>query len=92
MDFLLFRRMITPVVVQLVFWVGTAGCVVMGALFINSSLQAGESGFFGVVYGCLLLVGGPIGVRVACELLIVLFRIYEALNKIAQRTESASRQ
>jgi hypothetical protein len=84
--------MITPVIVQTVFWLGTAGCVVMGALFINSSLQAGESGFFGVVYGCLLLFGGPIGVRIACELLIVLFRIHEALNKIAHRTESVAKE
>jgi len=90
-DFLLFRKMITPVILQMVFWLGTAGCVAMGALFINSSLQAGESGLIGVVYGCLLLFGGPIGVRIACELLIVLFRIHEALNKIAHRTESVSR-
>ena len=90
LDFLLFRRMITPVVVQAIFWLGVIASIAVGGLFVISSLQAGQSATFGVLYGCLILVGGPIALRIVCELLMVLFRIHEALNEIRDKARRSS--
>lgn len=38
-DFLTFRQMITPVIIQIIFWVGVLGCVWMGVKTIVSSFQ-----------------------------------------------------
>jgi hypothetical protein len=89
LEFLLFRRMVTPVFVQAIFWLGVIASIVVGGLFVISSLQAGQSAVFGVLYGALILVGGPIALRIACELLLVLFRIHEALNEIRERARDS---
>ena len=35
-----------------------------------------------IVFGLLMIVLGPVFVRIGCELLILLFRMYEALEDI----------
>ncbi len=72
-DFLSFRKMITPVIIQVVFWLGVFGCVVAGLGFL-----IGGKGLWGLG----LIVLGPIYVRIQCELLILLFRIHDALQDI----------
>ena len=80
-DFLSFRKMITPVIIQVLFWVGVAGNVIFALFIMVSSLTSyiDAAGFFG---GLLLLVIGPVMVRVYCELLILLFRMNETLTEI----------
>ena len=72
-DFLSFRKMITPVIIQLVFWAGIAACVIGGLV-----LLAGGAGLRGA--GAILL--GPLVVRVWCETVIVMFKINDALQDI----------
>ena len=72
-DFFSFRTMITPIIIQVIFWLGVVGCVIMGL----GSLVGGRA-----LYGLVLLVVGPIIVRIECELLILLFRIHDALQEI----------
>ena len=81
-DFLSFRKMITPVIIQVLFWVGAVGTVIAALVTMVSSLTrygSGAGGFFG---GLVMLVIGPVLVRVYCELLILLFRINETLTEI----------
>ena len=40
MDFLTFRRMITPIVIQIVFWLAVIGVVLAGCAVIAGSLMA----------------------------------------------------
>jgi Domain of unknown function (DUF4282) len=92
-DFLLFRKMIAPVVIQIFFWFGFVGCVLFGGLLfarVLTLLQAGER--FGPVAGYLfgtLAVWflGPLLVRVACEVLILFFRMNDTLNEIKKATQ-----
>ena len=72
-DLLSFRRMITPVLVQILFWLGIVVVVIGGlvALFGGAPLE-----------GLVALIFGPIVVRVYCELTIVIFKIHEALEAI----------
>jgi hypothetical protein len=81
-DFLKFRKMITPLIIQVLFWVGVAASVI-GAL-VTMAMSFGRYGggagtFLG---GLLMLVLGPIVVRIYCELLILFFQMNETLNEI----------
>jgi hypothetical protein len=80
-DFLAFRRMITPILIQIVFWLGLVGCVAFGAYLLVKGHDNREK-----AAGAALLFGGPIVIRVYCEILIVVFRINETLTDIRTNT------
>ena len=77
-DFWSFRKMITPVVIQALFILGLV-LVVIGSL-----MTMFRGGFAGFIAGLFALVIGVIMWRVYCELLILLFRIYEELKAIRE--------
>ena len=82
-DFLAFRKMITPAVIQIFFWLGVIVCVVAGlGILSNSDMLAAASPVPPTLTAVLVLVVGPLLVRIYCELLMVLFRIYESLRAI----------
>ncbi len=72
-DFISFRRMLTPTVIQLLFWLGVAACVIGGFVMLARGA---------VLMGIIYIILGPIAVRVYCELLIVIFRINDTLTDI----------
>lgn len=71
-DFLSFRRMITPVLIQVVFFVGAIVCIILGI-----DLLARDKPI-----GLLVLFGGPLFVRLWCEFVILFFRMNETLTDI----------
>jgi hypothetical protein len=76
-DYLTFRRFITPILIQVIFWVTTVAIVVLA---LYSAAQQGGAAVVGMI-----LIGVPLFVltiRVYCELLIVIFKIYEALVEL----------
>ena len=77
-DFLTFRRMITPIIIQIVFWIGIIGILVLGIVAIVDGVS-GESDGGEVIIGVLFLIIGPLIWRVFCEILILTFRIIETL-------------
>jgi hypothetical protein len=87
-DFLSFRRMITPTIVQIIFWVGTALSLLVGGFMIAvSATGANATSIIGVIYGLVILLLGPLVTRIQCELLIVFFRMHETLVEIKEKTE-----
>jgi hypothetical protein len=80
-DFISFRKMITPTIVQVLFWVGVAGSVIFGLFTIVSSFSRYGGGFL-FLYGLLIIIMGPILTRIYCELLILFFRMYDTLIEI----------
>jgi hypothetical protein len=86
-DFLRFRKMITPVIVQVLFWIGAAACVLVGLAAIRQGLIAYVS-YQQVILGLLFLIAGPLAVRILCELLILLFRMNETLTDIRRRMDT----
>ena len=85
-DFLTFRRMITPLVIQIVFWIGIIGILVLGIVAIVDG-ASGETDGGAVVLGVLFIIFGPMIWRVFCELLILIFRIIEKLaNLLIEKT------
>ena len=78
-DFLSFRKMITPVFIQVIFWIAVVFTVI-GALITMFS------GGLNIVIGLVMLVVGPFMARIYCELLIIAFRIYDELVAIRTGT------
>lgn len=85
-DLLTFDRMITPMVIQVIYWIALAVVILGAVVSILFSLFDGR--FLGVIVGLLWLVLGPIMVRVYCEILIILFRIYGALTDLGDSLQS----
>jgi hypothetical protein len=81
-DFFSFRRMITPVIIQILFWLGVI--VIVG--FSLVILITGEEAWARVL-GVIYLILGPIMWRVWCEIMILLFRISETLTDIRNNTK-----
>jgi hypothetical protein len=78
-DFFSFRRMITPVIIQVLFWIFTAVAVIGGLALL---FRGGGA----TLAGLLWIVTGPLIARVYCEILIVIFRINETLTEIRANT------
>lgn len=81
-DFLKFRKMITPAIIQILFWVGVAGSVIAALVIMGASFGRYGGGVGTFLSGLLMLVLGPVVVRIYCELLILFFRINETLTEI----------
>jgi len=84
-EFLTFRKMLTPLVIQALFWLGVVVTVIVGLVMIVSGASARYGGGEQVLTGVLTLLLGPIFVRIWCEVLILLFRIHDALTEIKDR-------
>lgn len=82
--FFRFERMITPLIIQVLFWVGFIGTILAGLFLMITSL-VGDGGFGGVFTGLMLLLLGPIGVRIYCEILIVAFKLLGLLVDVRDR-------
>ncbi len=87
MDFLSFRRMLIPYLVQIAFWCGTAFCVFAAVMIwagkatapVVGGVQIG-SRFLG---GLVILLGGPLVLRLWCEVCVVFFRMNETLTEMS---------
>ncbi len=77
---LFFDSMLTPKIISIVYWLLLLAAVVGGF----GSMFSGYGGFgFGSFFkGLFLMVAGAVGARIWCELLIVLFKMNEALQEI----------
>jgi hypothetical protein len=80
-EYLSFRRMITPVFIQIIFWIFVAIAVIGGLVAI-----ANDS----AVQGIFLILLGPLFARIYAEILIVIFRINDNVAAIRKRGDAAS--
>ncbi len=78
--FLTFRRMITPLLIQITYWILTAAVVIGGLVLLITGDGDDRWG------GLALLILGPIGVRLYAEIFMVIFRINETLTDIRDQS------
>lgn len=70
--FATFKQFVTPVLVQVIFWIGVVSCVISGiGLMFTTGFLAG--------LGTLVL--GPLFIRIWCELLLVMFQLEKNTRK-----------
>jgi Domain of unknown function (DUF4282) len=72
-EYLSFRKMITPLIIQVVFWIAVVGIVIVGVAL----LADGKPG-----QGLLTIVLGPLIARIYAEILIVIFKINDNVAAI----------
>jgi hypothetical protein len=84
MDYVLFRRMIVPIIVQILFWLAVLFCfiasAVMFAMGITNMNRPESLGF--ILMSPIVLIFGPLFARIYAELIIVTFSINETLVDI----------
>jgi Domain of unknown function (DUF4282) len=78
-DFLRFETMITPLVIQIIFWIAVVVAVLMGIVTMTR-------GGWAVLIGFLIIIFGPLGARIYCEILIIFFRINDHIRAVEQNT------
>ena len=79
-DFMTFRWMLTPVLIQIMFVLGSLATIAAGLVAIGHGAAHHHSGQVGA--GIALVLLGPIVIRLYAELLIVVFRINDSLTDI----------
>jgi hypothetical protein len=82
-DILNFDKMLTPKIITFVYWL-----LLLAAVFSGSGTMFSGYGGFSIsrfFMGILYIVGGSIAARIWCELLIVLFKMNEALQEIRNK-------
>ncbi|MDE0084907.1 MAG: DUF4282 domain-containing protein [Candidatus Poribacteria bacterium] len=81
-DFLTFKKMVAPIIIPILFWIGTIFSIYVGLVFIIEWSRFGPSGaeMLLVSFGYFFL--GPILLRVFCELLLTLFSVNDKLEDI----------
>lgn len=77
-DFLTFKRMLTPVIIYTLFWVGSLICFVVGIYDLFK-------GVYGI--GLIIFFFGPVAIRVMCEFIILFFRMNETITEINNNIE-----
>ena len=82
-DFLRFETMITPILIQILFWLAVIVVVIAGIFIIIS----GSENSLAVGLGFIIL--GPIAARIYSEILMVIFRINDHLRHIDHNTQHA---
>lgn len=85
-DFLIFRKMITPIIIQIIFWIGLVAIVLTGITGIAAGIDMPGEGGYTVLAGFAILLLGPLFLRVYCELLILFFRMNDTLTEIKNNT------
>jgi hypothetical protein len=81
-DILAFRKMITPIIIKIVFWIGLTVILVLGIVAIVDGISNDSDVGEVIAAGVLILILGPIIWRVFCEILLLTFRIIENLADI----------
>ena len=79
-DFLKFETMMTPFVIQVIFWIAVVILVILGILQIIQ----GDSAIW---TGLATIIVGPILARIYCEIIIIFFRINDHLRAIQHNTQ-----
>ncbi len=77
-DFLRFRIMVAPTIIQVFFWLGAVAAIAFGIKHIVSGARM-PGGDTLMIIGVLWIILGPLVVRILCELVLVVFSINNAL-------------
>jgi hypothetical protein len=89
-DFLSFRKMVTPIIIQILFWLGVIIAIIFGIVSIVYGVIRSDVPI--LLYGLLVLILGPLVVRIYCEILILFFRINETLTEISNKIDRLIRE
>ncbi len=88
-NWLYFDAMVTPKIITFIYWILLAGAAVSGLVLITKGFgmirYSGFAGFGMIVAAPILAVLFALMARIYCEIMIVLFKINEALQDIRRK-------
>ncbi len=88
-NFLYFDSMVTPKIITFIYWLLLAGAAISGLALMFKGFgvmkYSGFAGFGMVVAAPILTVFSALLARIYCEIMIVLFKINEALQDIRKK-------
>src|SRR5699024_6154642 len=89
--FIKFERMITPIFIQIVFWIGFFVIILggLGTAIFGIFTETGK--IMMILSGLATMIIGPIVLRVYCEILIVIFKMQGALIDIREELKNTNR-
>ncbi|MBM3982122.1 MAG: DUF4282 domain-containing protein [Planctomycetes bacterium] len=84
-DFITFRLMITPILIQIVFWLAVFLCATVGLMIIAGSFAMGRNQGEAVAFAVVSMVLGPLLARLYCEMMLIIFKIHDELKAANDR-------
>ncbi|MCL1065754.1 DUF4282 domain-containing protein [Shewanella olleyana] len=83
---LFFDSMLTPKIITIVYWILLVAAVISGI----AAMFNGYGGFtiVSLVTGICIAIASAVGARIWCELMIVLFKIHENLQKLVDKSDA----
>ena len=82
--FLFFNEMLTPSLVRLAYWLCLVAVVWTGLGHMFSG------GFGNFLEGIVRIAAGVLLARIAAELVMILFKLYERMDEVAKNTQPAA--
>lgn len=89
-DYLVFRRMVLPIVMQVVFWIGLLNILTSTFYVLNLLIKASDDFLEGVmafILPILMFVVVAFFWRCLCEVMILFYRINETLTDVKNAIE-----
>jgi len=80
-----FEKMITPNIVKIVYVLALVFVVIIGLVTIINGLNRNFGGGEEVFSGILIIIFGPVLVRIYCEILLVFFKMNQTLTDIKNK-------
>lgn len=85
-DLLYFDAMITPKIITFIYWLMLAGIVLGGLVMLGTGFSQGlGTGIMFLIFVPLVMVFGALLARIYCEIMIVMFKMNEALQDIRNK-------
>jgi NADH:ubiquinone oxidoreductase subunit 6 (subunit J) len=97
-EFFTFKKFITPIFIQIIFWAGAVVIFIWGIVMIiagastsrysyldESSVSAGS-----IIIGLVIMLLGPVLWRIYCEILILQFKLYDEVHELRKLKETSS--
>ena len=80
-EFLSFRKLITPVIIKIVYLLGVAGVILFGLFMMFNRIHSFVQFLVQLLIGIGIIIFGNISWRITCEAMLVIFNIYNELKK-----------
>ena len=94
-DYLMMRRMVTPILIVILFYLGVVVQLLAAVVYLVMGLMTATARG-GALLGIGMMLGAVIGTiaslivwRISCEVLITLFRIHDHLREINERGKNS---
>ncbi len=84
LDYLLFRKMVVPIIIQILFWIALLVGEGFGLFLLVMSFSARGGVFLAFMGSLMYLIFFPVLLRLYAELIIIIFRIYDTLQDISK--------